>query len=1141
MYEIICIQETKTDDTDILAIEEIFKEIGFYILMNNRFKLNNYRSGGLAFAYKFELHDFISILSNETCISQWFKLSTTFTGLDVNIVIGNVYIPPEGSKYSDKDNFETLTAQILDYSIDNHIIMCGDFNAHTGTLDDICNFDHNVLNTLELNDNFMNDFLNDLRDNDATINLPLRKNSDVKRINNYGKELIDLCKNLNLVVVNGRAGNDSSLGKCTTKDNSVIDYFLVNPTLFEHINEFEVHPFDRLFSDVHCKIHCELNKEYVNVPDAENIEENQNNPVNIISNGNNCFPNWNENNCDIYLRNISNEAVENILSIFDENIDSKSIIDKVTCSLKEIFLDTANDSFGRNDVKKRKFKNSRYKSHKKWFNADCINARRNYLQSKLSFNHNRSTENRLDLDESFKSYRKTVRKAKSVYYEKFNHKLRKMQKNNARDFFKLFKSRKKKKIPMNLSELKEYFEKLSSSEKQSENIQYLFVDTIECARILNSPITRKEIRACIKKLKNNRAVGQDKIRNEYIKITIDVFMPIYLKLFNLILDSGEVPHDWTLGMIIPIYKNKGAVDDCTNYRGITLLSCLGKLFTNILNDRLTYFSDSTNLIHENQAGFRASYSTMDHCLLLKLLIDYYMASKKKLFCAFIDYQKAFDKIEHCLLWKKLINSNITGKLFSVIKNLYKDIKSCVFLEGKKSDFFVSNIGVRQGENLSPFLFSLFINDIEDYFMNNDCTHLDFDSNVISDYMKLMIILYADDTVILADSAERLQHSLNILFEYCQTWSLTVNNDKTKICIFSYRKVNHSLYDFKFNNMTLEIVDEFLYLGVVFKHNGNFNLCQKRLCDQAQKAMFSILQYARKYMLETDLKIQLFDKMIKPILMYNCELWGFENLQVIERMHLKYCKYVLCLKKSTPDIMVYGELGRFPLYIEIYCRIIKYWLKLINGKSSKLVYKLFFICKNVIDANIANNRFKWLQKVKDILNQCNVLWLWHNNIIYFDKIEIEKFKNHIKFKLEAQYKIVWKNQVYQSPKCVLYRVYKTDFCEEKYLTSLNNDLCKNICKFRTSNHKLPIEVGRYINIPRHERTCTHCDSPEICDEYHVLFKCTAFNNQRRKYLPYYQDRQLQNTSVLALYNIFNNSTQNIKKLALFIKEILKVFI
>ena len=94
-------------------------------------------------------------------------------------------------------------------------------------------------------------------------------------------------------------------------------------------------------------------------------------------------------------------------------------------------------------------------------------------------------------------------------------------------------------------------------------------------------------------------------------------MPVYIKLFNVILDTGVIPSSWVSGMIMPIYKNKGDRNNPDNYRGITILSCLGKLFTSLINVRLTDFVNKLNLIGPEQAGFRKSYSTIDHIIMAK--------------------------------------------------------------------------------------------------------------------------------------------------------------------------------------------------------------------------------------------------------------------------------------------------------------------------------------------------------------------------------------------------------------------------------------------------------------------------------------------------------------------------------------------
>ena len=159
-----------------------------------------------------------------------------------------------------------------------------------------------------------------------------------------------------------------------------------------------------------------------------------------------------------------------------------------------------------------------------------------------------------------------------------------------------------------------------------------------------------------------------------LKASNDMMLLGYVKLFNIILDTSQIPDNWTIRIIKPIFKNKGSKNDTDNYRGITLLSCLGKLFTATLNTRLINFLEDNMLLLENHAGFRSEYSTNDHMFTLKCIIDLYLSSGRRLFCAFVDYRKTFDTVNRTASWKKLLSYNISGKIFQAITNLYKATK-----------------------------------------------------------------------------------------------------------------------------------------------------------------------------------------------------------------------------------------------------------------------------------------------------------------------------------------------------------------------------------------------------------------------------------------------------------------------------------
>ena len=197
---------------------------------------------------------------------------------------------------------------------------------------------------------------------------------------------------------------------------------------------------------------------------------------------------------------------------------------------------------------------------------------------------------------------------------------------------------------------------------------------------------------------------------------------------------------------------------------------------------------------EAQAGFRKGYSTTDQIFTLKCIVELFLCQGRRLFCTFVDYSKAFDSINRATLWKKLFSYGITRKVIDVIMNMYKSIKSCVMDSGIQSDFFASHVGVRQGENLSPLLFALFLNDLDTFLTKQKWDTLDYIDKLYSDcnnnvkgkkkgsfyiaqypvrwtaqsalhvsrMLNLFVLLYADDTVIMAENECGMQRNLNHL-------------------------------------------------------------------------------------------------------------------------------------------------------------------------------------------------------------------------------------------------------------------------------------------------------------------------------------------------------------------------------------------
>ena len=243
------------------------------------------------------------------------------------------------------------------------------------------------------------------------------------------------------------------------------------------------------------------------------------------------------------------------------------------------------------------------------------------------------------------------------------------------------------------------------------------------------------------------------------------------------------------------------------------------------------------MLNENQCGFRKGYSTLDCIYSIHAFFEIIKKKKKKMYCAFVDFEKAFDNIWRVALWYKLLLNKIKGKMYNFIVNMYNSIKSCIVYNDNKSDFFSSEVDVRQGENLSPFLFAVFLNDLEQFMEDKNITGLESISSELEAqleiYLKNFALLYADDTVLMSETTDGLQALLNNFNEYSKLWKLKVNIDKTKIMVFSTSRTAENVH-FLYNEKEIETVTEFNYLGVTFTKNGKFKLAKQKILKKLQK-------------------------------------------------------------------------------------------------------------------------------------------------------------------------------------------------------------------------------------------------------------------------------------------------------------------
>jgi len=357
----------------------------------------------------------------------------------------------------------------------------------------------------------------------------------------------------------------------------------------------------------------------------------------------------------------------------------------------------------------------------------------------------------------------------------------------------------------------------------SKNIS---IDKFDCLPTLH------ELKNILHKLKNDKAAGPDGLKAEFFKYASETFHNQLLEFYSFIWEFELVPKSFLESLIVPLYKT-GAGDqlNLSNYRGICLQNIIYKIFANLILLRLQSWVDENNFINESQAGFRKGYSTIDNIYILNSLIDYSVTMNKPLYAFFIDYKAAFDSISWEALFYKLNSYNIPSKLIRLLKCIYEGAHCRIRLKEGNTELFYTKSGVKQGCVLSPLLFSLFLNDLDVF--------IDPEHNLgvkLEDNVKIRLLKFADDIVIITHDPKQLQHMIDKLEQYNNLWIMNLNLSKSKIIVFKNKKVDKSLFRWTYKQERIEIVDNYKYLGYTFTYNNDPEYHFRLKLDKVKQAV-----------------------------------------------------------------------------------------------------------------------------------------------------------------------------------------------------------------------------------------------------------------------------------------------------------------
>ena len=1072
---IVCLQETK----------KLVKIEGYISFNSNR---KNSRSGGVCILAENWLRKGVSLIPCNECDDIVVaKLDKNFFRLDFDLYLVCFYISPPYSSYAKKTpdytekTFAALNNICSKLRQKGEVAMCGDSNARTGTLPDFIS---------SSNAGAVHDIYND-------IGLPIdcneaRNNQDTSTIEPHCQLFLDTVINNQLKILNGRTLGDST-GKLTchkSNGSSLVDYFLISSWAREHVNSLQVKEFTS-YSD-HCPLVLCLTT-YEPFADSCVIPDFATMP--------NGFK-WDNNNSprDFMAALNDPDLCASLTGLMDTEFPCTVEGNKL---INNTFINCIHRA-AESSLKVKK--PPKVTPHKKWFDFQCRLSKRNLnrLANRLG-NHHTNKALRKEYYSQRNKHTNLVNKRKLEYLRLLNQAI---EDGHVLDWKKFKRLKQENDSSPNLDKydlasFHEFFSSLYSKPAHEPSLSCHFAEQYTQPpdlSILNDPITLAELTNATKQLKKGKSCSTDQITNEMLQNLTPLCTKAILKTFNHSLTSGLYP--WHTSVITPIFKS-GNPFSPDNYRAIAVGSCMGKLFSSILLDRMLHFKNLYCPDPKEQLGFCKGAQTNDHIFTLKTVIDKYTRKHKvRVYACFVDLRKAFDTVCRDLLLHKITCLGISGNFFNCLTDMYLNSVARI----KISKLLTPNIeigrGTEQGHPLSPDLFKIYIQKLSSLLKSSG------DYPTLTDII-ISHLLWADDLVLLALSPEALQENIDILLQFCQMMGLEINVNKTKVITFNPPRSKAKTHQFMLGSTPIKNVDNYCYLGIIFHKSGTFRAANAELRAKALRALYGLKGNIIKNALSYKSLISLFDCLVKPILLYGCQVLTPHSKTVnyiarindqsdptaslkylaqdhYEKFHLKFLKWALSVHSKASNVGCWGETGRHPLIYEALKLSIDYFFR-VKHSNHVLVSAAFH--------EQADLDLPWFSNTSKILDKFSCSN--HN-----PKAKVSTSTAHM---MREEFVSMWKLAKASSPKLNFYHQIKHEFLPEKYLSLVKIPEARNsLTRFRISSHNLFIERGRYETpiIPRENRWCLHCyfttGVKTLEDEIHALATCPLYNVVRGRF-------------------------------------------
>ena len=434
---------------------------------------------------------------------------------------------------------------------------------------------------------------------------------------------------------------------------------------------------------------------------------------------------------------------------------------------------------------------------------------------------------------------------------------------------------------------------LKNKETQAKNLEVM----------RKEELNHKEMRTSIKKLKRHKSTGPDTIPNEVFIEASHQTIEIYRKIFNKILISKSIPEIWRKGTITKIYKGKGKKGKCSNDRGITVSSNVGKVYERIINERCIKMVN----ISDAQAGGKKGSATTDHLLLLKETIQHHKTKGENIYISFLDVTKAYDKAWLEGIMYALEKNGLNNYLWEITKDMNTNLTATVNTKHGKTKEFPTKDNIRQGGVLSVMMYALLMDEIA-----KEIDQENLGIQLPNSTKNLGCLLWMDDVVLIHETAEGLQNLLDITNKIAKKYHIAFGKDKSKAMFIGKGNKNQK-QEKKLNlgEMEIEYTTSYKYLGETINNKLNMENQISGIKGKVEAAYQTILVIAGDKELK-NIRMQVIWKLletcIKPIITYAAETWKTTQKEIkqLNGIYDKIIKRTLRVPPTTPREILYQE-------------------------------------------------------------------------------------------------------------------------------------------------------------------------------------------------------------------------------------------